>query len=257
MKLSEKIILCRRRAGLSQEGLAEQLGVSRQAVSKWECGDAIPEPAKLLALSRLFGVTADWLLDDTLGDPDPQAAQEEPAARAQTLDSEPNATHTHYHTVPGWIDSAPGLIARFLRRWGWLAGIYVMIIGLLFTGIGVAGRLMFGAAFKYTTQTESVFFEEAGGMWGSSSDMIIRDENGTAVDLPDDVRDQIYSEIYGSLPGTTLPSIGTVTSGLGSAMMIVPNLITTIGVVMIIGGGVLAIVLRRMGRGTQNPEKTK
>ena len=252
MKLSEKIILCRRRAGLSQEGLAEQVGVSRQAVSKWECGDAVPEPAKLLALSRLFGVTADWLLDDALGEPEHQTAQEEPSPHAQTLDSEPNTTQNHYYAAPGWIDSAPGLIARFLRRWGWLAGIYVMIIGLLFTGIGVAGRLMFGAAFKYTTQTESVFFEEAGGMWGSSSEMIIRDENGNAADLPDEVRDQIYSEIYGSMPGTSLPTTKSVTAPFGSVMMIVPNLIITIGVVMTIGGVVLAIVLRRMGRNAQS-----
>ncbi|MBQ3127375.1 MAG: helix-turn-helix transcriptional regulator, partial [Clostridia bacterium] len=50
MKLNEKITLCRRRAGLSQESLAELVGVSRQAVSKWECGDAVPEPAKILLL---------------------------------------------------------------------------------------------------------------------------------------------------------------------------------------------------------------
>lgn len=252
MKLNEKIILCRRRAGLSQEGLAEQVGVSRQAVSKWECGDAIPEPAKLLALSRLFGVTTDWLLDDTLGNPEPQATQEEPSPHAQTLDSEPNSTtQTHYYAAPNWIDSAPGLIARFLRRWGWLAGVYLMIIGLLFTGIGVAGRLMFGAFHDSMVQTEEVFFGEVGGMWGSPSDMIIQDENGNPVDLPDEVLDQIYSDIYGSLPGTSLPQVGTVTSGFGSAMVILPNLIITIGVIMIIGGGVLAIVLRRMGHGKQ------
>ena len=250
MKLNEKIILCRRRAGLSQEGLAEQVGVSRQAVSKWECGDAIPEPAKLLALSRLFGVTADWLLDDTLGEPEP--AQEEPVGRAQTLDSEPNPTvQNHYYAAPSWIDSAPGLIARILRRWGWLAGVYLMIIGLLFTGIGVAGRLMFGAAFAYTTQTESAWIEEMGGMWAPSSEMIIQDEYGNPVDLPDEVRDQIYSDIYGSIPGASLPTTKSVTAPFGSIMMIVPNLIITIGVIMIIGGGVLAIVLRRMGRGKQ------
>ena len=42
MKLNEKIIYCRRKSGLSQENLAELLNVSRQAVSKWETGDALP-----------------------------------------------------------------------------------------------------------------------------------------------------------------------------------------------------------------------
>ena len=54
------------------------------------------------------------------------------------------------------------------------------------------------------------------------------------------------------MPGASLPQVGTVTSGLGSAMLIIPNLIITIGVIMIMGGGVLAFVLRRMGRGKQS-----
>lgn len=46
MKLNEKIIACRRRAGLSQEALAEQVGVSRQAVSKWSAATPCPSRAK-------------------------------------------------------------------------------------------------------------------------------------------------------------------------------------------------------------------
>ena len=62
MKLSEKIYQCRKKAGLSQEALAAQLGVSRQAVSKWELGTAEPEPAKLKLLADTFHVSVDWLL---------------------------------------------------------------------------------------------------------------------------------------------------------------------------------------------------
>lgn len=64
MNLSEKIQICRKRAGLSQEALAEKLNVSRQAVSKWETGAAEPELSKLRALAAAFGVTADWLLSE-------------------------------------------------------------------------------------------------------------------------------------------------------------------------------------------------
>ena len=64
MNLSEKIQLCRKRAGLSQEALAEKLNVSRQAVSKWETDAAEPELSKLRALAAAFGVTADWLLSE-------------------------------------------------------------------------------------------------------------------------------------------------------------------------------------------------
>ena len=64
MTFSEKLIRLRRREGLSQEALAEALGVSRQAVSRWEQGTALPDGAKLLPCARYFGVSVDWLLDD-------------------------------------------------------------------------------------------------------------------------------------------------------------------------------------------------
>lgn len=59
MTLHEKIYELRKKNGLSQEALAESLGVSRQSVSKWETGEATPEVSKLLSLSKLFGVTTD------------------------------------------------------------------------------------------------------------------------------------------------------------------------------------------------------
>lgn len=62
--LHEKIIQCRRKCGLSQEALGEAVGVSRQAVSKWETGDAIPEVTKLVALADVFGVSVDYLVRD-------------------------------------------------------------------------------------------------------------------------------------------------------------------------------------------------
>lgn len=68
MKLSEKIVALRRSRGLSQEALAQALGVSRQAVSRWEMGSAMPDAANILQLSKLFAVTADYLLNDSDGD---------------------------------------------------------------------------------------------------------------------------------------------------------------------------------------------
>ena len=49
---------------MTQAALSEKLGVTAQAVSKWETGEAMPEVTKLLALSKLFGVTTDYLLND-------------------------------------------------------------------------------------------------------------------------------------------------------------------------------------------------
>ena len=62
MTLGQRIQELRKQAGLSQEGLGEALGVSRQAVSKWEGDNGIPELDTLIAMSRLFGITVGQLL---------------------------------------------------------------------------------------------------------------------------------------------------------------------------------------------------
>ena len=68
MILADKIMNLRKRNGWSQEELAERLQVSRQAVSKWESAQSVPDLEKILALSRLFGVTTDYLLKDEIED---------------------------------------------------------------------------------------------------------------------------------------------------------------------------------------------
>ena len=70
MTLGEKIIDLRKKRGLSQEELAITLGVSRQAVSKWETDESTPDTAKIVALAEYFHVTTDWLLRDIAPEPD-------------------------------------------------------------------------------------------------------------------------------------------------------------------------------------------
>ncbi len=64
MNLSDKLFSLRKKQGLSQEALAEKLNVSRQAVSRWENSSAQPDASNILQLSKLFDVTADYLLND-------------------------------------------------------------------------------------------------------------------------------------------------------------------------------------------------
>ena len=76
MKLSEKILDLRKQRGMSQEDLAERLGISRQAISRWESGTVLPDSANVLQLSKLFGVTTDYLLnDDYVDDKKPTEVQ--------------------------------------------------------------------------------------------------------------------------------------------------------------------------------------
>ena len=71
MKLCDKIIELRKMNGMSQESLAEKLIISRQAISRWEMGTAMPDATNIVQLSKLFNVTTDYLLnDDYLSDDD-------------------------------------------------------------------------------------------------------------------------------------------------------------------------------------------
>lgn len=68
MKFGEKLQKLRKQRGLSQEQLAAQLTVSRQAVSRWELDDTMPDTENVIQLSRLFGVSCDYLLRDEVNE---------------------------------------------------------------------------------------------------------------------------------------------------------------------------------------------
>ncbi len=69
MIFADKLIALRKKAGWSQEELAEQMNVTRQSVSKWEGAQSVPDLDKMLRLSELFGVSTDYLLKDEFEEP--------------------------------------------------------------------------------------------------------------------------------------------------------------------------------------------
>ena len=84
MAFSEKLYELRKKRGLSQEELAEALDVSRQAISKWESGRAMPEAGKLLTVSEYFGVSLDELMKE-----DAQTIQSIPREKNEPETKEP------------------------------------------------------------------------------------------------------------------------------------------------------------------------
>ncbi len=87
MILADKISRLRKRNGWSQEELAERMGVSRQAVSKWESAQTVPDLEKILQLSALFGVTTDYLLKDEIEDEErTDAASADTAVKKITIE---------------------------------------------------------------------------------------------------------------------------------------------------------------------------
>ena len=141
MTFGEKLTGLRKREGLSQEALAEQLGVSRQAVSRWEQGTALPDAAKLLPCARLFSVDMEWLLDDARDWEDRTPAAEVPQG---------TETRSVHRGLPWYI--AGGIVtgagALGLVAMGILSAVYPAVVSEAPTGVewvrvytGLAGFL--------------------------------------------------------------------------------------------------------------------
>jgi transcriptional regulator with XRE-family HTH domain len=88
MILADKIISQRKKNGWSQEELAQAVGVSRQAVSKWEGAQSVPDLDKVLRLAQLFGVSTDFLLKDELEEAEYTAAPQEDAPQVRSVSME-------------------------------------------------------------------------------------------------------------------------------------------------------------------------
>ena len=105
MELSENILQLRKALGLSQEQLAEQVGVSRQSISKWETGQSAPELDKLVRLSQVFGVSTDELL----------GKEAQAAAETSRIQDYVQANLLRRFVTLGWVTALVGAIALILE----------------------------------------------------------------------------------------------------------------------------------------------
>ena len=111
MTLGQRIQEHRLRLGLSQAGLGERLGVSRQAVSRWEADGAVPDTDKLIALSKLFGLTLNELLQ-VENPPEPPAPVEKAAEKRSRLRWRPLLLAAVCFLAGLAVGRAPDLAAR-------------------------------------------------------------------------------------------------------------------------------------------------
>lgn len=247
MKLNEKIFYCRRKAGMSQEALAEELGVSRQAVSKWETGDAVPEISKLLALAKTFDVTTDWLL-----------SEEEPEEKScnmnyyqETVDRGSEETTTtsaerFEKEADDWMDRVPGLLGKLVRKFGWIAGVYIAAGGAGFTMLGLIAKVLVNSMTNsFNNVTNSMF----GGFGGSSATFY--DENGNPLSAGESAE---LAELLVNSGENIFHSQGTMdgfmTSGLdamngmmqNNPVSIFANIMIIGGLIAFIGGSIFAVV---------------
>ena len=247
MKMNEKILQCRKRMGLSQEELAQQLNTSRQAISKWELGDSQPELNNVIALAKLFGVTTDWLLIDTDDEPAKQEAEPKTEAEPQpepVPEQQPQPEWTPpYRTENGarpshpyegngdtWANHLPGWLGRLVRRYGWLAGVYVAVSGGGTMLIGLIAKALSNSMIQHAEQSfASMGFN---GFQTPGTFSMLYDQAGAVITDP---------SIYDAL-GMTAPQ---VTSMFPNPVGMVADLMIILGLLTVIAGVVMAVLLKK------------
>lgn len=115
MTTGQRIAQRRKELGLSQESLGEQLGVSRQAIYKWESDSALPEIEKLITLSKLFGVSVGWLLGVEEETTTPAEPEELTAAQMKMVSE----------IVDRYIQSQPK--PKQQRKWPWIVAVCLLL----------------------------------------------------------------------------------------------------------------------------------
>lgn len=136
MELQEKLTQYRKEKGLSQVEVAEELGVSRQAVSRWETGAAMPTSENLICLSKLYGVTLDKLIQ---GDHKHTAAGECAAAAAEdsVMDAGSKPAKPRPHNKIIWITLLAFCLCGAVFIWGELtnsrggASIFIEFVAII------------------------------------------------------------------------------------------------------------------------------
>lgn len=124
MKFNEKLIMLRKQHNLSQEQVAEKLGVARQTISKWELGETTPEMDKLIIMSELYNITLDELM------------KEENEGKVV---NDPNNTNSQ---------KLAGMTIKILKG----IGIFILIVAILYVFLMIIGFIAFN---KVETNSDS------------------------------------------------------------------------------------------------------
>lgn len=124
MKFNEKLIMLRKQHNLSQEQVAEKLGVARQTISKWELGETTPEMDKLIIMGELYNITLDELM------------KEENEGKVV---NDPNNTNSQ---------KLAGMTIKILKG----IGIFILIVAILYVFLMIIGFVAFN---KVETNSDS------------------------------------------------------------------------------------------------------
>lgn len=158
MILADKIVSLRKKNGWSQEELAQKLNVSRQAVSKWEGAQTIPELEKILQMSRLFGVTMDYLLKD-------EKEREEYLSGAEA-DSLPEVKRVSMEEARGFLKWRENIAS-------WRAAGFALVLAAPIPGFLIARGFWDGVEYHATPEGLTAGMLLLGVIWALAVMMIV------------------------------------------------------------------------------------
>lgn len=210
MMLGEKILMLRKARGMSQEQLAQSLEVSRQAVSKWELNEAVPDVSRVVAMSELFGVTTDYLLKPESGETGyPHDVDNEKTGDVmQNSAMQPDRKwlgavlvgvcalaifgiwaiveiEDHYYSWSGGFNySDDGLVGYLLFNQGMIPVLLLLVYGVI-GGI----RILLGKPFLLTVLTRK-FWSKKIDDWSEHSGEILSEETKEFLGIKDDDSDK-------------------------------------------------------------------
>lgn len=206
MELHERIALARKQAALSQEQLGEKLGVSRQAVSKWESGQTNPDVSYIAEMCRLFGVSSDWLL---FGE-----AQAQFSAPARCPGCQAIVTGLDkYCPNCGRNLSAPAepTYAMVLRNGAYIARAPAVVAALSVTGLFPAGSPLSQPVAEKSVNIDHIPFLMARGLTHKQIEQI--QEKINAIDCYSSHLFAFYPDDDGASPEELLKKIPVATGG--------------------------------------------
>lgn len=193
MTIGQRIAQKRRELSLSQEALGQEVGVSRQSIYKWESDAAVPEIDKLIALSRLFGVSVGWLLGV---EKPPQAASPDETAAPETAPEE--LTETQLRMVERIVERYTAALPKpKRRRWPFVLALIALAVVLLnlFQSLDTL-RLQQESMFNDISRVESSVNRQIGSISSQVED-ILKAQNslvadyGATVDSADFAQNQV------------------------------------------------------------------
>lgn len=228
MSFGEKLQTLRKEAGLSQEDLADQLGVSRQAVSKWERDSGYPETEKLLHIARLFQVTVDYLLmEESTGEELP------PGERGYYVSRETAAgflahQRRRLHKLGGGVALLIGSLS--LSSWWFRGGDFLSTLAMI-AGVVLLFSVKLSGDPYYRMRREPLSFDPA----------VKAELNGD------------YAERKTTLHLCTLVGIALIAFGLLSCPLLEPPsrlelLLDSLDMVLVGAGAYLCIYMTGLGR---------